>query len=163
MNFDAQTLTVDYSDAKSNDEARDAFFGNATVTVKGAMSENIILKRPFAQLNIGTNDMAEAQTAGLNTEALKSSVKVSGIFSSMNLMTGEVSNSVDVTFGSNAIPEEKFTVEGNEFDYLALNYLLVSDQKGLVNCEFTYTDGMVLPLRGTVRLSQSRSKRKLTF
>ena len=139
VNFDAQTLTVDYSDAKSNDEARDAFFGNATVTVKGAMSENIILKRPFAQLNIGTDDMAAAKASGLNTEALQSSVTVSGIFSSMNLMSGEVSNSVDVTFGSNAIPKEKFTVEDNEYDYLALNYLLVSDQKGLVNCEFSYT------------------------
>ena len=141
VDFGTQTLTVDYDGALSNEEARDAFFGKATVAVKGAVSENIILKRPFAQLNIGTNDMAEAQTAGLNTGALQSSVKVSGIFSSMNLMTGEVSNSVDVTFGSNAIPEETFTVEGNEYDYLALNYLLVSEQKGLVNCEFTYTDG----------------------
>ena len=141
VNFDAQTLTVDYENALSNEEARDAFFGNATVTVKGAMSENIILKRPFAQLNIGTNDMAAAKASGLNTEALQSSVTVSGIFSSMNLMSGEVSNSVDVTFGSNAIPKEKFTVEDNEYDYLALNYLLVSEQKGLVNCEFTYTDG----------------------
>ncbi len=139
VNFNTQTLTVDYSDAKSNDEARDAFFGNANVTVKGAVSQNIILKRPFAQLNIGTNDMEEAK-ASLNTEALKSSVKVSGIFSSMNLMTGEVSKSVDVTFGSNRIPEEKFTVGDNEYDYLALNYLLVSGEKGLVNCEFTYTD-----------------------
>ena len=141
VDFGTQTLTVDYDGALSNEEARDAFFGQATVAVKGAVSENIILKRPFAQLNIGTDDMAEAQTAGLNTGALQSSVKVSGIFSSMNLMTGEVSNSVDVTFGSNAIPKEKFTVEDNKYDYLALNYLLVSDQKGLVKCEFTYTDG----------------------
>ena len=163
VNFDAQTLTVDYSDAKSNDEARDAFFGNTTVTVKGAVSENITLKRPFAQLNIGTNDMAEAQTAGLKTEALKSSVKVSGIFSSMNLMTGEVSNSVDVTFGSNAIPEEKFTVEGNEFDYLALNYLLVSDQKGLVNCEFSYTDGATTEKRTIDNVPVQRNYRTNIF
>ena len=143
VDFNTQTLTVDYTDAKSNDEARDAFFGTANnVTVKGAVSQNIFLKRPFAQLNIGTNDMKEAQTAGLNTEDLQSSVKVSGIFSSMDLMSGEVSNSVnDVTFGLNAIPEETFTADGRTFHYLALNYLLVSDQKGLVNCKFSYTDG----------------------
>ena len=140
VDFGTQTLTVDYSDAKSNDEARDAFFGTEKVAVKGAVSKNITLKRPFAQLNIGTNDMEEAK-ASLNTEALKSSVKVLGIFSSMNLMTGQVSNSVEVTFGSNAIPKEKFTVGDNKYDYLALNYLLVSDQKGLVKCEFTCTDG----------------------
>ncbi len=141
VNFDTKTLTVNYNGALSNDESRDAFFGTENVTVKGAVSKNIILKRPFAQLNIGTNDMAKAEDSGLNTGALQSSVTVSGIFKSMNLMTGEVSNSVDVIFGSNAIPKEKFTVGDNEYDYLALNYLLVSDQKGLVNCKFSYTDG----------------------
>ena len=143
VDFGKQTLTVNYDNALSNDESRDAFFGTANVTVKGAVSENITLKRPFAQLNIGTNDMAAAQTAGLKTEALQSSVKVSGIFKSMNLMTGipDPSTSTEVTFGLNDIPDESFTVDGRTFHYLALNYLLVSDQKGLVKCEFTCTDG----------------------
>ena len=142
VDFGTQTLTVNYDNALSNDESRDAFFGKATaVAVKGAVSQNITLKRPFAQLNIGTNDMAAAQTAGINTGDLQSSVKVSGIFRSMNLMSGEVSNSVEnVTFGLNAIPEETFKADGKTFNYLALNYLLVSDQKGLVNCELRYTD-----------------------
>ena len=142
VDFDTKTLTVNYENALSNDESRDAFFGTEKVAVKGAVSENITLKRPFAQLNIGTNDMEEARTAGINTGALQSSVTVSGIFKSMNLMTGEVSNSVDdVTFGLNAIPKETFTADGRTFHYLALNYLLVSKEKGLVNCEFSYTDG----------------------
>ena len=163
VDFDAQTLTVDYAEALSNEEARDAFFGNATVAVKGAMSENIILKRPFAQLNIGTNDMEEAQTSGLNTGALKSSVKVSGIFNSMNLITGMVDGSTDVTFGLNDIPDEKFTVEGNEYDYLALNYLLVSDQKGLVNCEFTYSDGATTETRTIDNVPVQRNYRTNIF
>ena len=143
VDFNTKTLTVNYDGALSNEEARDAFFGTDTVAVKGAVSENIILKRPFAQLNIGTNDMEEAQTAGINTGALQSSVKVSGIFSSMNLMTGipDPSTSTEETFELNAIPKEKFTANGRTFDYLALNYLLVSDQKGLVNCKLRYTDG----------------------
>ena len=142
VDFGSQTLTVNYDNALSNDESRDAFFGKATVEVKGAVSQNITLKRPFAQLNIGTNDMEEAKAAGLNTGDLQSSVTVSGIFKSMNLMSGEVFNSVeDVTFGLNAIPEETFTADGRTFNYLALNYLLVSKEKGLVNCKFTYTDG----------------------
>ena len=143
VDFNTQTLTVNYDNALSNDESRDAFFGKANVTVKGAVSQNIILKRPFAQLNIGTNDMEEAKASGLNTEALQSSVTVSGIFSSMNLMTGipDPSTSREVIFGFNDIPDESFKADGRTFDYLALNYLLVSDQKGLVNCKFSYTDG----------------------
>ena len=166
VDFSTQTLTIDYDAAKplSNDESLDAFFGNANVTVKGAVSQNINLKRPFAQLNIGTNDMEEAK-ASLNTEALKSSVKVSGIFSSMNLMTGipDPNTSREVTFGFSAIPEEKFTVGDNEYDYLALNYLLVSDQKGLVNCEFTYTDGATTERRTIDNVPVQRNYRTNIF
>ena len=163
VDFNTQTLAVNYEKALSNDESRDAFFGKATVTVKGAVSENIILKRPFAQLNIGTNDMAAAKASGLNTEALLSSVKVYGIFNKMNLMTGAVDGSMDVTFGSNAIPKEKFIVEGNEYDYLALNYLLVSDQKGLVNCEFRYTDGATTETRTIDNVPVQRNYRTNIF
>ena len=163
VDFGSQTLTVNYENALSNDESRDAFFGKATVEVKGAVSEDITLKRPFAQLNIGTNDMVAAQTAGLKTDALQSSVTVLGIFSSMNLMTGQVSNSVEVTFGSNAIPKEKFTVGDNEYDYLALNYLLVSDQKGLVNCEFSYNDGATNDTRTIDNVPVQRNYRTNIF
>ena len=164
VDFNTQTLTVNYDNALSNDESHDAFFGTAKVAVKGAVSQNITLKRPFAQLNIGTNDMEEAETAGLKTDALKSSVKVLGIFSSMNLMTGGVSNSVEVTFGSNAIPKEKFTVGDNKYDYLALNYLLVSGEKGLVNCEFSYTaDGATIETRTIDNVPVQRNYRTNIF
>ena len=165
VDFNTQTLTVNYDNALSNDESRDAFFGKANVTVKGAVSQNIILKRPFAQLNIGTNDMEEAKTSGLNTEALQSSVKVSGIFSSMNLMTGipDPSTSREVTFGFNDIPDESFTADGRPFNYLALNYLLVSDQKGLVKCEFTYTDGATTETRTIDNVPVQRNYRTNIF
>ena len=165
VNFDTQTLTVNYDNALSNDESRDAFFGKANVTVKGAVSENITLKRPFAQLNIGTNDMEKAKDSGLNTEALQSSVTVSGIFSSMNLLTGipDESTSTEVTFGLNDIPDESFTADGRTFNYLALNYLLVSDQKGLVNCEFTYTDGATTDTRTIDNVPVQRNYRTNIF
>ena len=165
VDFGTQTLTVNYDNALSNDESRDAFFGKATVEVKGAVSQNITLKRPFAQLNIGTNDMTAAQTAGLNTGALQSSVKVSGIFSSMNLMTGipDPSTSTVVTFELNDIPDESFTVDGRTFHYLALNYLLVSDQKGLVNCEFKYSDGATTETRTIDNVPVQRNYRTNIF
>ena len=165
VDFGSQTLTVNYDNALSNDESRDAFFGTAKVEVKGAVSQNITLKRPFAQLNIGTNDMTAAQTAGLNTGALQSSVKVSGIFSSMNLMTGipDPSTSTVVTFELNDIPDESFTVDGRTFHYLALNYLLVSDQKGLVNCEFKYSDGATTETRTIDNVPVQRNYRTNIF
>lgn len=53
-------VTVDYSKVRANDETCDAFFGKKTITVANEQTSNdqytIILNRPFAQLNIMTND-----------------------------------------------------------------------------------------------------------
>lgn len=163
VDFNTQTLTVDYTDAKSNDEARDAFFGTATVEVKGAVSENITLKRPFAQLNIGTNDMNAARTAGMNVDNLKSSVKVENVYSSLNLMTGAVDGSTEVTFSENAIPDESFSANGQTYSYIALNYLLVSSDKELVNCEFSYTDGQTNETKSVDNVPVQRNYRTNIF
>ena len=143
MDFNTQKLTIDYDAAKtlSNDENRDAFFGTTTLEVKGAVNGNVTLKRPFAQLNIGTNDMENAANTGLNTSALRTSVKVKNVYKNLNLMNGEVGEDATVTFGENDIPEGQFTANSTTYDYLALNYLLVGTDKGVVDCEFTYTDG----------------------
>ncbi len=143
VDFDTQTLSVDYSGMKSNDETHDAFYAHATVEVKGAVNQDITLKRPFAQLNIGTNDLTEAQASGLNTGSLQTSVKVGQIYKNLNLMNGLVGEDTEATFALNAIPDETFTANGQEYDYLALNYLLVATDKSLVNCEFTYNDGQL--------------------
>ena len=146
VNFKTQTLTIDYDAAKtlSNDERRDAFFGTTTLEVKGAVNGNVTLKRPFAQLNIGTNDMEDAANTGLNTSALRTSVKVKNVSKNLNLMNGEVGEVGEddtVTFEEYDIPKGQFTANGNTYAYLALNYLLVGSDKGVVDCEFTYTDG----------------------
>ena len=143
VDFNTQTLTIDYDAAKtlSNDESRDAFFGTTTLKVKGAVNGNVTLKRPFAQLNIGTDDMKDADDTGLNTSALRTSVKVKNVYKNLNLMNGEVGEYATVTFGENDIPKGQFTANSTTYDYLALNYLLVGKDKGVVDCEFTYTDG----------------------
>lgn len=144
VDFYTQTLTIDYDAAKtlSNDERLDAFFGTTTLEVKGAVNGNVTLKRPFAQLNIGTNDMEDAANTGLHTDALRTSVTVKNVYTNLNLMKGEVvGEEATVTFEENDIPKGQFTANGNTYDYLALNYLLVGTDKGVVDCEFKYTDG----------------------
>ena len=74
VNFAEQTMTVNYEGAVSNDENRDAFYKYHTFTVTGAQTETIELKRPFAQLNIGTNDYAAATSAGSSYSGLISTL-----------------------------------------------------------------------------------------
>lgn len=141
VDFAAQKVTVDYAAALSNDEKRDAFYKVVEVETSAPVNENIVLNRPFAQINIGTNDTAEAAKAGLVVEKTKVSVKA---YSTLNLMDGSVADQTDVVFGLNALPADpaQFTVTGKgTYDYLAMNYLLVGEDKELVDCEFTVNDG----------------------
>lgn len=142
VNFDTQSVTVDYENALSNDEARDAFYYVATgIATDAPVSEDITLTRPFSQLNIGTNDTAEAAKAGLVVEKTKVSVKA---YSTLNLMEGTVADQTDVLFDLNVLPTDpsQFTVEGKgTYDYLAMNYLLIGADQELVDCTFTVNDG----------------------
>ena len=137
VDFGAKTMTVDYDEAVSNDETRDAFYKYHTFTVKGAQTETIELKRPFAQLNIGTADYAASTSAGYTP--VNSAVTVKSIYNTLNLWDGEVSGETEVTYDYAAIAKnEAFPVAG--YEYLAMNYLLVAADKTLVDVEFAYTE-----------------------
>ena len=138
VNFEDKTMIVDYTNVVSNNESLDAFYAVHKFTVTGAQTETVELRRPFAQLNIGTNDYAEAQAAS-GYVPTQSSVTVSGIYNTLNLANGTVSGAADVTFGSADIDKtETFPVAG--YDYVAMNYVLV-EEKCLVDVAFTLTDG----------------------
>jgi len=154
VDLGAKTMTVNYSKVLSNDENLDAFYKWETIEVTGPMSKTVQLKRPFAQLNVGTNDFEEAAATGY--EPVKSYVKVTSIYNTLNLAGELYDNGLDVTgeveveFDLNTIPSgEKFPVEG--YDYLAMNYLLVGNEKEVVDVEFGYqADGEAEPRVRTV-------------
>ena len=137
---DRATMAVDYTDAKANDERRDAFYACVPVVIRGNESKTITLTRPFAQLNIGTNDYDAAKTAGYKPTL--SSVTVDA-YSAMDLMSGNVTGeSIAKTFGYAAIPsaqDETFPVAG--YQYLAMNYILVGNDKVTSEVTFRYKEG----------------------
>jgi hypothetical protein len=138
VDFANKTMTVDYSTAVSNDENRDAFYKFHEFTVTGAQTEIIELRRPFAQLNIGTGDLVASKNAGY--EPKYSFVKVSNVYKTLDLVEGKVSGATEVVYSYNAIPATEVFPVAN-YDYLAMNYLLVaSDDKEVVDVEFGYTE-----------------------
>ena len=137
VDFANKTMTVNYATAVSNDEKRDAFYKYHTFTVKGAQTETIELRRPFAQLNIGTADYAASTSAGYTP--IRSAVTVKNIYSTLNLATGAVDGSAVAEFDFADIEKnEIFPVAG--YEYMAMNYLLVAADKEVVDVVFTYTD-----------------------
>jgi hypothetical protein len=132
---DFTTITVNYDGALNNDETRDAFFRSETFTVKEGVSLNIILKRPFAQVNMGVTQADWQNSAYAGFEITKSSVEIKQAATTLNLVDGLVGNPVDVTFAVNAIPAaaDKLIVdlncdgESEEYKYLSMCYFLAND------------------------------------
>ena len=120
-----QTVTISYTGIKCNEEARDAFFSaEKGLLVTGAMQKDIQLYRPFAQLNIGTNDIEAAKKAKI--EPGTTSVTINDVYSKLDLFTGVASDASEVEFGHAVLPTgEDFPVEATPaYDYLSMNYVL---------------------------------------
>lgn len=129
-----QQVTIDYTGAKANDELMDAFFHvEKALAVNGLISKEISLKRPFAQLNIGTKGLDANNDLG---GSLQTKVVVRNVANTLNLMDGTVSNEEEVTFELANIPSgETFPVSG--YDYLLMNYLLVGETESTIECDFS--------------------------
>ncbi len=129
-NTTARTLNLNYNLISCNDEEIDCFFASrGNVTTETAFDQTIELTRPFAQLNIGTQDYVEYNTS---TPIKEIAVSVDGIYNSVDLMTGDlVGSPIKADFNASAIPTgQSFPV--TDYSYLSMNYLLVNLRK-LVN------------------------------
>lgn len=136
---DLSQITVDYTAAKANEESRDAFLAVKNITVNGPINETVEMKRPFAQLNIGTADAAIAAKAGVVIKTSK--VEMKGLPNVLNTINGTTDGAVDVTFADNAVPStEVLSVNGKEYTYLAMNYILApAEGKEISDVKATFT------------------------
>lgn len=133
----SQEVSVDYSKVNNNSDNCDAFFKKETITVSGNQSVDVKLTRPFAQVNIGTDDFDAAKASGL--EVTQTEV-VAKAFATLNLATGKVADEADRTFTMKAIPtasDGEFPVAGG-YKYLSMDYLLVGADKATIDVAFNY-------------------------
>lgn len=132
-------VDVDYTGA-NNDETRDAFFASETFTVEGNAEVGVILKRPFAQINLGVTeeDWNAAVASGINITESKVSIKNAA--TSINLLDGTVSGETDVNYGYAAIPSvstkaatnvKDLQVNDASYKWLSMSYILTDESKTL--------------------------------
>ncbi len=137
-----KTVTVSYDNAASNDESRDAFYAYVgPVTIKGSLSQTVELTRPFAQLNFGVekDDIVAAKAA--NIEVSKSKVKLTGLGTELNLVSGEVTGNETAEFALADCPTEDLTVNSTDYGYVAMNYILVGkDDQSLTDATLYLAD-----------------------
>ncbi|MCI5980704.1 MAG: hypothetical protein MRZ38_07485, partial [Muribaculaceae bacterium] len=147
LSEDGKKVNIDYTQAASNVDNDDAFYGvKKDVTVgKSASDETVTIYRPFAQLNYGDNldDYAAAKAAG--TEVTKTLVTVEKAANVLDLTTGQASGDVAVTYALAPVPSENkdLVVDGTNYKWLAMNYLLVPGQVRMADTKITTESGLV--------------------
>ena len=155
--YDTENLMaigMNYDNVAANDEKRDAFTAveKGLIVKNGGMTKDIVLTRPFAQLNIASTDEEHtiAEAASFGCDQLQSQVFVQGVYSIYNAYTETPSAPVDVTFKLAQVPgaqgevlknvKSKDDTEGTDYKgYLSMNYFLAdreSSQNVTVGARF---------------------------
>lgn len=137
---DLTNVSVNYAadGGLNNDETRDAFFKTVEFTVDGSKTIDVVLNRPFAQINVGVTaeDWEAAIASGIEIE--RSAVKINNAATAINLLTGEVEGEQTVEYGLDIIPAQFTTPETLNVDlnndgikenyvYLSMSYILAND------------------------------------
>lgn len=142
-------IKVDYTvNNEANNEHRDAFYACVTSgIIKKDYSTTITLTRPFGQLNIGTNDMAAAQSAGLDLANLWVELSVTNcpthLVADMTKHVYTVDGSVTAKFTKALCPAsvnlaetlnvdqdgDKAFAENEKYGWLSMNYIFTAHQE----------------------------------
>lgn len=137
-------VEVDYSGI-SNDEKRDAFWGvSAPFTLSDPVSE-VVLKRPFAQLNAGTHPFDMEYVNGFHGfDVTASCVRVHDVPDALNLLDGSVSGKVNTSFVPGPVPAEMLKAdvdqngEDEDYAYLSMSYILADVDPSTHTVEFFF-------------------------
>ena len=143
---DDMKVTVDY-EGLNNDEARDAFFASSDpFTVTGSTVVSVVLKRPFAQVNVGAFpwDLEYAQESGNDVQMSGAIIK--NVANSIDLFDGSIEGDVELSYSLAAIPQEDLMVDVDEngekemYSYLSMSYVLASPEGTTHEMAFTFAD-----------------------
>ena len=128
---DLRAVTINYN-GLGNDERRDAFCAALEpITFSGSIDRTVVLTRPFAQLNFGINN---DDWQNVNKIAPLTATKLeiaAGVYTALNVMTGEASapTTAALTFATAALPADKLTVDGVEYNWISMNYILAPQEQ----------------------------------
>ena len=113
-------------------EATDAFYAiQKNVTIKGDCSRTIELRRPLAQINIGTT--------GKSMQASMTAKDVPATFHPFTESVGEEISNYTWSFSETAT--ETFTADGKEYTYLSFGYVFAPDTPMEAAVGLTLTEG----------------------
>ena len=143
---DLRTITANYDGKKANDENFDAFFAvEKALKISGPVTKNITLKRPFAQINIASNDQISAggTPQPINFTGATSEIAIKGIPTAFSPLTGALTGADDsyVNFTEASAPLNEVKVNEATYTNLALSYVFASAEGTVCDIKATLTVG----------------------
>ena len=143
FNTDSKTITVNYG-AMATTYNTDAFDCSYTLyetgEITGAINHVVTLKRPVAQVNWGTSDLAEPVVVDPNAYGADAANLVSEVstkaYTTFDMFSGDVTGeSEEVTLPYLARPadEENFPVQSDKYAYVSMQYLLVPAASSVID------------------------------
>ena len=143
---DDMKVSINY-EGINNDETRDAFFAvTEKFNVDRSSTISVILKRPFAQVNVGAFPFDWENATDMGVDISQSGATISGIANELNLLDGSVSGEVKVDYSFNALPNEDLKVDVDEnnvdeiYKYLSMSYILADVASSTHTMSFTFAD-----------------------
>ena len=147
------SVSVNYDALVANNDNYDAFFGQElALTVNGTVNKTVYLKRPFAQINFGTDDLQAAKELGFDLAQAKVAVTTM-TYSKFFLNDGAVDGATrEVTFteaaaiDKTAADKNLSTKSHGDYHWVSMNYILwpnpdvaadASKDLSLSKCEMT--------------------------
>lgn len=141
---DLRSVKMKVDNVKANDPKMDAFWAAPTLTTTSSTikDQNITLLRALAQVNFGAVLPALGRVDAVTVTTSK--ISMTGVPDTFHPFLGGKSTacegSFDITFAENATIDEKLTVAGDDYSYLATAYVFApkSDKK-LTDAKATFT------------------------
>ena len=163
--YDVEDLrAVTYKDAssiKSNHENYAAFYAVDVISDSTPRAKKVYLKRPFAQLNIGTLNTVDYDKDPYTVNMIQSKVTVKQVPTVFNVATSEVDldSVTDFTFAwetLDLIRDEQLAVNDKNYDYVAMNYMFAGVEGRTAKVEYELE--AVMTTQGNVDIPVELSK-----
>ena len=140
VNTEFELVNIPVENKHHNDDNGAAFFFYKENFVPSGVAESVTLKRPFAQLNLGTTAGSLITNAG--TVAIETSaITVGNVATSFNTVLGYGQGEQTLVFAAKPEPQQELIVGNDDhYVYVSMDYLPISgDDEAVVTVEAQIT------------------------
>lgn len=150
-NIDLRTITLDYTNVKTNDEFLDAFYAVEGPTKGKELSSAVKLKRALAQINFGS-EQSNRQDAIVS----KASITLKNVpttfyplLAGTRSACGNISDQ-DIVLSDNDVMSESLSVNSVNYDYLATTYVFAPKKDQILvdaSATFNFESGTTITVK----------------